>query len=153
MLAILPTTALFLISLLLPGSLPDPSTPGTLTMGAYLEAIVMDREEKVHVSIEYQLSKKPGIGSISYAGLEAFDTKINNIWAIFNSNKVQLTPESENLKIAGKFELPEVHTQDSTVTFKLSYELSNAKHNGNHHFDINIPVICQLIPFTRHINI
>lgn len=113
----------------------------TLTTGASLEAIISQGDDKIDVSIEYQIQKRPGASTISYSGLEAFDTKVTNIEAIFSSTRISLTPDVDHLKIAGQIRLPEPLVQDSLITLVIRYQLMNARQYVDQEFGINIPVL------------
>ena len=115
--------------------------PRTSTKEARLTATVLDQEETIEVSIDYIINKSSGSSHISYIGLEAFDTQIENIKATFNSTNVSLIPDTDHLKIAGHIALPESIVNDTTFNLTLSYTLLNARHRGGDNFDINIPLL------------
>ena len=137
------STLLLACALLLVGYNPDSLLPPaeTSTVGARLNAIVLDQEEIIEVSIEYHINKSAGSTRISYIGLEAFDTQIENIKATFNSTKMVLTPDLDQLKVVGQIDLPESLAQDTSFSFILSYDITNASQTGDDQFNFNIPLL------------
>ncbi|MBX2819081.1 MAG: hypothetical protein KTR29_05340 [Rhodothermaceae bacterium] len=113
----------------------------THTLAARLEAIVLDQQDTINVSIKYQLNKAAGVSTISYTGLEAFGTKIKDISATFNSINMPLSPKVHQLRIEGKIDLPDSVVADTSLSFVLSYKLINARLQENDQFHINIPLL------------
>lgn len=121
--------------------LPTNPPEKVFTSGAYLKAIVLDEKEKIDVSITYHLLKPPGSKQLTYAGLLAFDTHIQNVSVVFDQSKIELTPDLNELRIGGQINLPTSVIQDSTVTFDITYELTHTQRPDNQRFDIPIPLL------------
>ena len=108
---------------------------------ANLEARVHEGNHTVEVKIEYQLNKRPGTRSLSYEGIETFETRFEQVVATFDSQSISLEPSKESIKISGKIELPEEHVRDSTITFVIKYNIAHANLVDQQKFNVNIPIL------------
>ena len=118
----------------------QPVTESYITW-ATLEARVHENNQTVEVKIEYQLKKRPGTRSLSYEGIETFETHFEQLEATFDNHSIPLAPSQESIKISGNIELPEEHVHDSTVTFMLTYNIAHANLVDHRKFDVHIPIL------------
>ena len=136
-------TLFILLTLGYPGDvvLHSPPAEESYITSVKLEAVVLEDNQTVEVTINYHVKKSPGTRTLSFEGLETFDAQFGNVDATIGGKLIPLEPRKESIKITGDIELPEESIPDSSITVVLTYSITNANLRDHRNFNINIPVL------------